>query len=320
MGINLDDKWVWDFWFAQDGPDTHIYYLQAPRALKEEQLRHWNVSIGHAVSQDLKRWEIMPTALAPSTESGAWDDYTTWTGSIIKHAGTYYMFYTGTNRAENGKIQRVGLATSDDLISWKRHPGGALIEADPQWYELYDTSLWYEQTWRDPWVFEQDGKFHAYITARCNTGPKDARGVIGHAVSSDLITWKVCPPVTDPGEFGYMEVPQLAEINGRWYLFFNITHDKYASARLKRPGINLQTGTHYLVADNPFGPFKYMTDDFLVGDEIGSLYSGKVIRDSRDKWLFMAFEHFSKPDLFIGRIADPFQLDIQGDGKLSVLW
>ena len=319
MGINLDDKWVWDFWFAQDGPDTHIYYLQAPRALKEEQLRHWNVSIGHAVSQDLKRWEIMPTALAPSTESGAWDDYTTWTGSIIKHAGTYYMFYTGTNRAENGKIQRVGLATSDDLISWKRHPGGALIEADPQWYELYDTSLWYEQTWRDPWVFEQDGKFHAYITARCNTGPKDARGVIGHAVSSDLITWKVCPPVTDPGEFGYMEVPQLAEINGRWYLFFNITHDKYASARLKRPGINLQTGTHYLVADNPFGPFKYMTDDFLVGDEIGSLYSGKVIRDSRDKWLFMAFEHFSKPDLFIGKIADPFQLSVQADGRLSVL-
>jgi len=319
MGINLDDKWVWDFWFAQDGPDTHIYYLQAPRALKEEQLRHWNVSIGHAVSQDLKRWEIMPNALAPSTESGAWDDYTTWTGSIIKHAGTYYMFYTGTNRAENGKIQRVGLATSDDLIRWKRHPGGALIEADPQWYELYDTSLWYEQTWRDPWVFEQDGKFHAYITARCNTGPKDARGVIGHAVSSDLITWKVCPPVTDPGEFGYMEVPQLAEINGRWYLFFNITHDKYASARLKRPGITLQTGTHYLIADNPFGPFKYMTDDFLVGDEIGSLYSGKVIRDSRDKWLFMAFEHFSKPDLFIGKIADPFQLSVQADGRLSVL-
>ena len=30
------------------------------------------------------------------------------------------MFYTGTNRAENGKIQRVGLAMSDDFMHWKR--------------------------------------------------------------------------------------------------------------------------------------------------------------------------------------------------------
>ena len=77
MVIRLHDKWVWDFWFAQDGPDTHIFYLQAPRALKEEHLRHWNVSVGHAISQDLSHWEILPDALAPSTEKDAWDDYTT---------------------------------------------------------------------------------------------------------------------------------------------------------------------------------------------------------------------------------------------------
>lgn len=318
MALRLHDKWVWDFWFAQDGPDTHIYYLQAPRALRKEHLRHWNVSIGHAVSQDLIHWKILLDALTPSTEGEAWDDYTTWTGSIINHARTWYMFYTGTNRAENGKIQRIGLVTSDDLIHWKRHSGGALIEADQQWYEMFNLNLWHELTWRDPWVFEWDGKFHAYITARSNTGEKSGRGVIGYAVSTDLISWEVRPPVTEPGEFGFMEVPQLVQIEGRWYLFFSVTHDKYAEAQLAQPGMKLQTGTHYMMADNPLGPFRYITDDFLVGDEIGSLYAGRVIRNPRGEWVFMAFEHFAPGKKFIGSIADPLPISIQADGKLFV--
>lgn len=318
MVIRLPDKWIWDFWFAQDGPHTHIFYLQAPRAIQEESQRHWHVSVGHAVSRDLTRWEVLPDVLAPSNREAAWDDYTTWTGSIIQHAGTWYMFYTGTSRQEKGKVQRVGLVTSDNLVDWKRHPQGALIEADPQWYEMYDPNLWHELTWRDPWVFEWQGQFHAYLTARCNTGPTDARGVIGHAVSSDLVTWEVGPPVTQPGEFAFMEVPQLVEINGLWYLFFSVPHDKYAKARLARPAIKRQTGTHYLVADHPLGPFRYLSDDFLVGDEIGSLYAGKVIRNPEDEWVFMAFEHFAPGKLFIGKIADPLPLSIQADGKLFV--
>ena len=46
MVIRFHDKWVWDFWFAQDRPDIHFFYLQAPQAIKEESLRHWNVSSG----------------------------------------------------------------------------------------------------------------------------------------------------------------------------------------------------------------------------------------------------------------------------------
>jgi len=318
MAIRLHDNWIWDFWFAQDGSDTHIFYLQAPRALREESKRHWHVSVGHAVSQDLLQWEILPDALSPSKEYGAWDNYTTWTGSIIKHSGVWYMFYTGTNREENGKIQRIGLATSDDLIKWERYSGGGLIKADPQWYELFDPDVWHEESWRDPWVFEQEGKFHAYITARCKNGPKDARGVIGHAVSSDLISWEVNPPVTKPGEFGFMEVPQLVEINGLWYLFFSVTHDKYSTSRLSRPNIKRQTGTHYLVAKHPLGPFRYITDEFLVGDEIGSLYAGRIIPNQSGEWVFFGFEQFSVGKMFVGKISNPLPLQVQGNGRLFV--
>lgn len=316
--IRLHNNWVWDFWFAQDKSDIHIFYLQAPRAIGEESLRHWNVSIGHAVSQDLVHWETLPDALIPSNEFRAWDNYTTWTGSIIKHAGVWYMFYTGTNREEKGKIQRIGMATSKDLIHWERHLPGALIEPDPQWYETLNFDLWHEQTWRDPWVFEHGGKFHAFITARSNIGEKYARGVIGYAVSSDLISWEVRPPVTKPGDFSFMEVPQLVEINARWYLFFSVTDENYSLARLARPEIKQHTGTHYLVADHPLGPFSYLTNDFLVGDEIGSLYAGKVIRSPFDKWAFLAFEHYSSGRMFVGKIIDPLPVIIQENGQLFV--
>jgi len=31
--LRFDDRWVWDFWLADEGPLTHVFYLQAPRSL-----------------------------------------------------------------------------------------------------------------------------------------------------------------------------------------------------------------------------------------------------------------------------------------------
>jgi len=85
MALHLEDKWVWDFWFAVESEDYHIFYLQASRALENPDMRHWNVSIGHAVSRDLRQWRILPDALHPSDpaiEPEAFDNHTTWTGAV----------------------------------------------------------------------------------------------------------------------------------------------------------------------------------------------------------------------------------------------
>lgn len=318
MALRIDDKWVWDFWFAEDGPDYHIFYLQAPRDLPEEKLRHWNVSIGHAVSQDLINWRILPDVLHPSKNVADWDSASTWTGCVIYHNNIWYMLYTGVNRQENGLIQRIGLATSTNLIDWEKYAAEPVLVADPQWYEMLELDMWYDHVWRDPWVFKLNGRFHAFITARSNQGHKSARGVIGYAWSDDLIQWQVGPPVTTPGEFSYMEVPQLVEINGRYYLIFCVGKDEYAEYRRQRSGIKLVTGIHYMVSDQPFGPFKFSTDEFLLGDEVGSRYAGKIIRNPHGNWVLMSSHAWTDNGGFIGDLADPIPLHIAPDGRLHI--
>lgn len=326
MGLRLADKWVWDFWLARDGADIHLFFLQADRALGEESLRHFNVSVGHAVSHDLRQWTLLPDALAPSGPPAegapeAWDSYTTWTGSVIQHAGTWYLFYTGSRLSEKGLIQRIGLATSADLMQWDKHPASPLIEADPQWYELLDLTAWHDQAWRDPYVFQhpETGQFHALITARANDGPPDGRGVIGHAVSDDLLAWEVQPPLTTPGEFGHLEVPQWAAIGGRYYLLFSVPGKHWSAARLARTGrARGLEGSHYYVSDAPLGPWRFLTDEFLVGDEQGALYSGKLAQDAAGDWHYLAFRNYAANGAFIGELADPLPVTVAPDGRLTV--
>jgi beta-fructofuranosidase len=113
----------------------------------------------------------------------------------------------------------------------------------------------------DKWVWGLFyGDFHALITARVNHGPPDGCGAIGHARSDDLIRWDVLPPLAEPGDFGHMEVPQLTEINGRYYLLLCAGANVHSGRRRQRTSLEPATGTHYMVADHPLGPFRCATE------------------------------------------------------------
>lgn len=321
MALVIADKWIWDFWFAKDGRDYHIFYLQALKSLGMEFLRHRNVSIGHAISQDLVSWEVLPDALYPSSQvDDGWDSYTTWTGSIIKHEQRWYMLYTGGRWSEDALVQRIGLAWSHDLIHWQKHAGNPVLSADPNWYELLDLDSWHDQAWRDPYVFflQETQLFHAFFTARVNYGPADGRGVIGHASSADLINWRVFPPVTAPGNFGHMEVPQLVALDGRYYLLFSTDVDALSTAWIERHAGATATGTYYLVSSNPLGPFEMLEERLLVGDVGGRFYSGKIIRNPQDEPVFIAFHNMNSTGEFVGEVIDPLPVIVQPDGRLTV--
>jgi beta-fructofuranosidase len=290
--LRLPDHWVWDSWYAQDDSGAwHAFFLRASRALLDPERRHLRATIGHAVSDDLRSWRLLPDALV-AADAPAWDDLATWTGCTVRGPDArWYMFYTGVSRAERGLVQRVGLAVSDDLITWHRHGTEPLVEADPTWYELLDPTAWYEQAWRDPWVFaDPDGDgWHMLLTARARTGPAEGRGVIGYATSPDLLTWTVQPPLSTPAGFGHLEVPQVAVVDGQPLLLFCTNAGAVKDRVWVVPGAGV-TGHWDVTSAQPF-PHPH-------------LYAPRLVPYGRDGWGVIGF--VDRVDgTFVGELSDP---------------
>lgn len=322
MGLRLADKWLWDFWLAQAGPDYHLFYLQAPRALGDPEHRHWHVSVGHAISHDLRRWEVLPDALAPGP-AGAWDDYTTWTGSVFPDDGGWAMLYTGTSRSEGGLVQRVGLARSEDLVTWRRHPGNPVLAADHRLYEALDREAWHEEAWRDPWVFRhpRSGVLHALVTARSRAGDPAGRGVIGLARASSPADWEVLPPITRPGAHGHMEVPQLVGLGGRWHLLYSVPARSpgAGTAWAGAPPTASLAGTHLLSADDPLGPFEWETHAVLLADRVGTWYGAKLIEAPDGSLACLAWLNCDADGRFVGELAAPMAVEVGPMGPRAIL-
>ena len=84
MTIAIPGKWLWDSWYVRDGASWHGFFLQADRSLGNPDLRHLNVTQGHATSTNLVDWTHLGTTFTPQRNGPAWDDSTTWTGSVVR--------------------------------------------------------------------------------------------------------------------------------------------------------------------------------------------------------------------------------------------
>ncbi|MBL0885700.1 family 43 glycosylhydrolase [Myceligenerans indicum] len=308
----LPEAWVWDFWFADDGERHHMFFLYASRALHDPDARHYRASIGHAVSEDLVHWTRVTDALVRA-DAPAFDDLATWTGSVVRHPdGTWFLFYTGSTLTAAGNVQRIGYATSSDLMTWHRSPDNPVLEADPRWYETLADGQWHDEAFRDPWVFrDPDGDgWHMLVTARGRTGPADDRGVVGHAWSPDLRSWELRPPLTEPGQgFGQLEVMQVENVDGVPVLLFSCLAQDMAQERSR----TTTGGVWAAPAASALGPFDVGAARQLTDS---SRYSGRLVRRRDGQWVLLAFDHDGPGGEFVGTIGDPIPV-ATSDGLLT---
>jgi beta-fructofuranosidase len=206
--------------------------------------------------------------------------------------------------------QRIGHAVSDSIDGpWERVGSGLVLDLDERFYEEHAEGRWHDRALRDPWVLPEkiDGAYHMFYTARRNDGPLYERGVIGHAVSPDLVHWTATAPVYAGGHYGQLEVPQVFERDGKWYcVFCNVAAHWSEDMRAAHQGG--VSGTHYLVSDHPLGPWA-PAPGFLDGDVPCRRYAGKILRDpvtGQDS--LVAFLDTGADGAFVGEICDPIPL------------
>ncbi|MGV8834061.1 MAG: hypothetical protein ACOH2N_18990 [Devosia sp.] len=323
MVLALDIKWIWDSWYVRNGEQYHGYFLQADRSLGDPDLRHFNVSQGHAVSTDLINWTHLGTCLRPAA-GPAWDDLTTWTGSVVQgDDGVWHLFYTGSSDAENGMYQRIGHATSTDMHNWVRVGDTPCLDLLGPAAEFYENEHmighWHDRAMRDPWVMRDPAGsgWLMYFTARVpGVEEPNAGGAIGFAKSPDLLTWTLQPPVYSGG-FGQLEVPQVFRVEDKWYCLFCTSAEHWSEAYRKASRQSPVTGNHYLIADDPRGPWTIAPGPFLDGAMPCRRYAARIV-ETDNGLVIMGFADGGK-DKFGGYVMDPEAVIVGEDGLLSVI-
>lgn len=256
--FSREGEYVKDYYVFREGDTFHLFYNVGNAGETQQWFEAGNEkAFGHATSKDLKTWEHYPRVLQALPAS--WEGMVVSAPSIIKHDGTYYMFYTGFDDRVPGK-QTVGLATSKDLFNWERHPGNPIYEA-PEWAERRPDG-WIDC--RDSHVIKYGGEFLLFTMVTT----KEGKGAIALASSKNLVDWEDLGPAVTT--FKEPESPRVFEHDGKFYMFISSAYGK----QLLR-ATNPKTGPWEEV------PFRWPAP---------GLWSGWETVDDGDRTIFSAFE------------------------------
>jgi predicted GH43/DUF377 family glycosyl hydrolase len=170
-------------------------------------------------------YKLNKLVLAASKEDQSFDNKSVDCPFVFSHGGHFYMTYVGFD----GIGYQTGLASSDDLVAWKRE--GCILRRDPASaitrYNIAMNWIVRENNLRSPGKLKRVkgrflGAYHAYPSAGYEQGP----AVIGLCWSNDLHNWQLENPCLRPEESadwerGGLYKPCLVEHSGTYYLFYN---------------------------------------------------------------------------------------------------
>ena len=318
---------LWDSWFCHHEGITHCIFCQqshseeTPAGVLEGEFARESGALGHAVSKDLISWETLPTTLYPGSP-GSYDDYDLWNGNLVRHDGSYYLFYTARSSVEKGAFNRIALATSEDAVHWKRHPGNPISTPDTRWYHgeenprRFTRQLWPKVDWRDICVVpdEEGGGYWGFVAARRPAKEIASTSVIALCHSDDLVRWKQYPPCFSPDRYACIEVPEVFFLDGRWYLMC-LTGNLYGQHNRSSERNLAGTTTIYAIADDPRGPYKEFEGNVLIGSENKQGFAARTVAIEDQRYLFYT-QSEKRGEKIIGSLSTPKLLTTDGDGRL----
>lgn len=302
-----------DNWFAKSGDTYHAFYLQVPACLGEP--GDWSVRagwqhVGHATSQDLVHWTDHGPVLA--AVRGTWNDDSIMTGSVVSSGGRWWMAFTAA-----GKAHGMGLAVSEDLMTWKKAGDGPVIPFGKP----------FEATWQgqplkwvgcaDPYLCPEpiDGWYYVVLNAQVVGAPLNQSGCLTTMRSRDLLTWEPDRVLLQPRWFERLETPQLWNRGSRWYLYFGGAHDheipeEYLQAVLPEVAKLGRRVNCVFIADAFGGPYR----------PVGKWWVN--LPDGRGSYIHKVFPGPNGRDVLLtttsARISRPYPVSYAEDGSLTL--
>jgi beta-fructofuranosidase len=317
-GMNYAPKnlFMWDTWYMPIGDVVHAYHLQRLRPGATIPPENQDM-IGHAVSRNLIDWEECPPVLGPDP-SNPIDDLYAYTGCALWHEGQGHLYYTMRNRTDGGRIQRMGLALSPDGYEWTRYPGNPVIVPDPKWYATVGDPIPGVLDCRDLVVARDPAGagWYGFYATRKPAAVQPRTAVIACVYSKDLIHWEHRAPAFAPDKYCTIEVPDVFQLNGRWFMTC-LTGNTYGNRGIFSDP-NVTHGTIFAVADRPEGPYRELDDNVFLGARTGVPLSCRSVAFEGERYsLYTDWERDGLVDhggyCLVGSLSTPKRLASDGD-------
>jgi|TARA_B100000315_G_C14584387_1_gene592143 predicted GH43/DUF377 family glycosyl hydrolase len=145
----------------------------------------------------------------------SWDGLWVYHPNITIKDGKYYMLYTG--RGGLRLRHQIGLAMSDDLLTWKKYRQNPV-------FKIGSTGEWDDEFVAHGYVFAEGNKYYMYYSG-CPS--KIWREEIGLAVSDNLITWQRYEhnPIIQVGKAGTWEGNHVSrcyvlKIDDKYHIYY----------------------------------------------------------------------------------------------------
>ena len=128
------------------------YDIKAPRLLKKRDGKYWTLYgcyakqggfecdpgyEGVAASEDGMTWKRAKEKYILSvheTDVGAWEKQCIYQPWLVEYKGLFYNFYNA-KQTDGGYHERMGLATSTDILDWKRYGKNPVLDNRPGSYD-----------------------------------------------------------------------------------------------------------------------------------------------------------------------------------------
>ncbi len=185
--INLEDDDIADHAWVRDHAGTWHLFFQNEGLYGPSDIEHYT-------SNDLHSLAYVGVALQPVP--GTWDQDGTWAPTIVENGGVYYMFYTGVEGTGDVRKERIGIATSLDLMTWRRLPvnrcpgavgEGCVYECRECWTTWSGPVEANNQQCRDPFIIWDPENDRWVLFAM--TKSTNQYGAVTVAYSTNLVDW-----------------------------------------------------------------------------------------------------------------------------------